>query len=157
MGKPVGAYLVHVLRQLGYQATLRVVAFGHMFPIAGDSRRKAQMGTAGWGSEIPSSADFFLPELTCQSFYQDPTSTANWAEFCDPHADQLVSQARAAQQADPAAARKLWAQADRVVTDQAPWVPLFNQSWAWFVSARVHNCQESPEYAGPLLDQMWVR
>jgi YVTN family beta-propeller protein len=26
-----------------------------------------------------------------------------------------------------------------------------------FVSARVRNCQESPYYAGPLLDQMWIR
>jgi YVTN family beta-propeller protein len=157
MGKPVGAYLVHVLRQLGYQATLHAVPFGHMGAVAGDSRHKAQLGTAGWAQEIPSSADFFVPELTCHSFYQDPTSTANWAEFCDPHADQLVNAARAAQQTNPAAARKLWAQADRAVTGQAPWVPLFNPSWAWFVSARVQNCQESPEYAGPLLDQMWVR
>jgi YVTN family beta-propeller protein len=157
MGKPIGAYLVHVLRQLGYRATLRVVPFGHMFAIAGDPRHKVQMGTAGWAADIPSSADFFVPVLTCRSFYQDPASTANLAEFCDPHADRLVSAARAAQQADPAAARRLWAQADRVVTDQAPWVPLFNESWAWFVSARVQNCQDSPEYAGPLLDQMWVR
>ena len=36
-------------------------------------------------------------------------------------------------------------------------VPIFNRSGAWFVSARVRNCQESPYYAGPLLDQMWVR
>ena len=157
MGKPVGAYLVHVLRQLGYQVILRAVPFGHMGAVAGDSRHKAQLGTAGWAQEIPSSADFFVPELTCHSFYQDPTRTANWAEFCDPHADQLVNAAQAAQQTDPAAARRLWAQADRAVTGQAPWVPLFNPSWAWFVSARVGNCQESPEYAGPLLDQMWVR
>ena len=34
---------------------------------------------------------------------------------------------RAAQQADPPAARELWAQADRVVTGQPPWVPLFKQ------------------------------
>jgi YVTN family beta-propeller protein len=157
MGKPAGAYLVHVLRQLGYQATLHDVPVGQFFREVGNSRNKIQMGTAGWVSDIPSSADFFLPVLTCQSFYQDPTSTNNYAGFCDPHADRLVNEARAAQQTDPAAARRLWAQADHVVTDQAPWVPTFNQSLAWFVSARIHNCQESPYYAGPLLDQMWVR
>jgi YVTN family beta-propeller protein len=157
MGKPVGAYLVHVLRQLGYQATLHDVAVGRFFATVGDSRHKIQLGTAGWVPDIPSSADFFVPVLTCQSFYQDPASTDNYAGFCEPHVDRLVSAARAAQLTDPVAARRLWAQADRVVTGQVPWVPTFNESLAWFVSARVRNCQESPYYAGPLLDQMWVR
>jgi ABC-type transport system substrate-binding protein/DNA-binding SARP family transcriptional activator len=156
-GNPVGAYLVHLLSQLGYQATLRVVPVDHLFAAASNSRNKIQLGITGWLPTIPAPSEFFLSLLTCGSFYQDPASTNNLAEFCDPHADQLVSGARAAQQTDPAAARKLWAQADRVVTDQAPWVPVFNRSEAWFVSARVRNCQESPYYAGPLLDQMWVR
>ena len=157
-GNPVGAYLVHLLRQLGYQATLRVVPVDHLFRKASNSRHKIQLGLTGWAPDIPSSAEFFLPVLTCRSFYQDPTSTANLAEFCDPHADQLAREAQATQQTDPAAARRLWAQADRVVTDQAPWVPIFNRSLGiWFVSARVRNCQESPYYTGPLLDQMWVR
>jgi peptide/nickel transport system substrate-binding protein len=156
-GNPVGAYLVQLLRQLGYQAKLREVPAGQMFATAGNSRTKAQLGLAGWAPDIPSPSEFFLQDLTCRSFYQDPASTANLAEFCDPHADQLVSKAQAAQQTDPAAARKLWAQADHVVTDQSPWVPIFNWSGAYFVSARVRNCQESPNYVGPLLDQMSVR
>ena len=157
-GNPVGAYLVHLLKQLGYRATLRVVLIDHLFTTASNSRHKIQLGLTGWAPNIPSSSEFFLPVLTCRSFYQDPTSTWNLAEFCDPHADQLVSEAQAAQQTDPAAARRLWAQADRVVTGQAPWVPILNRSLGiWFVSARVRNCQESPYYTGPLLDQMWVR
>ena len=57
---------------------------------------------------------------------------------------------------DPAAARRLWAQADRIVTDQAPYVPVLNVGTAGFVSSRVGNYQESPVY-GLLVDQMWVR
>jgi len=68
----------------------------------------------------------------------------------------LASRAQAAQLADPAAARELWAQADHVVTDQAPYVPIFNVGMAEFASARAANYQISPVY-GPLLDQMWVR
>jgi YVTN family beta-propeller protein len=156
-GKPVGAYLVHVLRQLGYKATLHNASFDQIYAAASNSRRKIQLGPTGWEADIPTPSDYFLPVLTCRSFYQGPASTSNLAEFCDPHADQLASQAQAAQQADPAAARALWAQVDRVVTDQSPWVPVFNRSEAWFASARVRNCQESPYYSGPLLDQMWVR
>jgi YVTN family beta-propeller protein len=155
--KAVGSYLVGMLKDLGYRANLRTVSDGRAYATARNVRNKIQLGLTGWLPDIPSASQFFLPVLTCRSFYQDPTSTDNLAEFCDPHADQLVSEAQAAQQTDPAAARRLWAQADRVVTDLAPWVPIFNRSSTWFVSARVRNCQESPYYAGPLLDQMWVR
>jgi ABC-type transport system substrate-binding protein len=55
-----------------------------------------------------------------------------------------------------ATARTLWARADRIATRQAPLVALFDDSGAVFVSARVRNYQESPQY-GPLVDQMWVR
>ena len=72
-------------------------------------------------------------------------------------AGRTASQAQAAQQADPAAARKLWAKLDRLVTNQAPWVPILNASDTVFVSARVGNYQESPSYGGPLLDQIWIR
>jgi ABC-type transport system substrate-binding protein len=61
------------------------------------------------------------------------------------------------QQTDPAAARKLWARIDRIVTDQAPWVPILTLSTTVFVSARVGNYQESSYYAGPLLDQIWIQ
>jgi peptide/nickel transport system substrate-binding protein len=151
----VNSYLVGLLKTLGYRANLRVVPFLRFFATASDSSRKIQLGLMGWGADIPAASDFFLQVLTCRSFYHDPGSY-NFGGFCDPHADQLASQAQAVQQADPAAARRLWAQVDRVVTGQAPWVPIFNQSSTMFVSARVGNYQESPVY-GPLLDQIWVR
>jgi YVTN family beta-propeller protein len=156
-GKPVGAYLVQVLRQLGYQATVRNVSFDQFFTAAGNSSRKIQMGLAGWGADFPTASNFFRPVLSCRSFDQNPASTLNFGGFCDPHADELADQAQAAQQTDPAAARKLWASIDRIVTDQAPWVPVFTASTTVFVSARVGNCQVSPYYYGPLLDQIWVR
>jgi len=157
-GKPVGAYLVQVLRQLGYQATVRNVSPDQLFAAAFNPRSKIQLGTAGWAAEIPAASDFFLPTLTCRSFYQNPALTTNMARFCDHHVDQLVSEAQAAQQTDPAAARKLWASIDRLVTDQAPWVPLYNESpVVTFTSARIGNYQESTWYEGPLLDQIWVQ
>ena len=157
LGQPVGAYLVDLLRQLGYQATVRNVTPEQSFAAAGSSSRKVQIGILGWGPDFPTASDFFLPLLTCRSFYQNPASTSNLAEFCDPHADQLASEAQAAQQTDPAAARNLWARIDRIVTDQAPFVPILSVSTAVFVSARVGNYQESPYYYGPLLDQIWIQ
>jgi hypothetical protein len=120
-----------------------------------DPRLKIQVNIgAGWGADFPSPSAFFGPLLSCQS--ADEPGTNNFARFCDPHVDTLTSQAQAAQLTDPAAARKLWAQADRIVTDQAPYVPVLNAGMAGFVSSRAGNYQASPVY-GPLLDQMWIR
>jgi YVTN family beta-propeller protein len=149
--RQVGTYLVQVLRQLGYRATVRNVSQDQFDAAVKQPSRKIQLGLTGWAPDIPAASDFFLPLLTCRSYY-------NLAQFCDPHVDQLASQAQTAQQTDPAAARQLWASIDRIVTDQAAWVPIFNESLtAFFVSARVGNYQESGYYIGPLLDQIWVR
>ena len=154
----VGSYLVRLLKDLGYRAHQRTVSIGQFFSAVANVHSKIQAGLNAWAADFPSASDFFLPNLTCRSFHQDTYSsdTSNYANFCDPHADQLASQAQAAQLTDPATARRLWARVDRTVTDQAPWVPILNQASTAFVSARIRNFQESPIY-GPLLDQMWVR
>src|SRR5262249_60045164 len=117
----------------------------------------SQIASARGGPSFPPASTSSRPSLSCRSFYQNPASTGTLAEFCDPHADELADEAQAAQQTDPAAARRLWASIDRIVTDQAPWVPVLTMSTTVFVSARVGNCQVSPYYYGPLLDQIWVR
>jgi YVTN family beta-propeller protein len=153
--REASSYLVRLLKELGYRARLDPVSFNRFFAELANSRTKIQMGFGGgWGADFPAPSTFFLPLLSCRSSHESPTS--NWAEFCDPRVDKLASEAEAAQPTDPAAARRLWAQADRIVTNQAPYVPVYDQASAAFVSARVGNYQDSPGY-GPLLDQMWVR
>ena len=154
--RALDSYLVRVLKDLGYRAHERTVPGYQFFPAVSNFHSKVQAGFNAWGADFPTASEFFLPVLSCRSFYQDPTNIQNYAGFCDPHADQLASQAQAAQLTDPAAARRLWAQVDRIVTDQAPWVPILSRGSTAFVSARTGNYQESPIY-GPLYDQLWVR
>jgi YVTN family beta-propeller protein len=150
--RALNSYLVRVLKDLGYRAHQRTVPDAQFYPAVSNIHSKVQAGLNGWGADYPTASEFFLPVLSCRSYYQD----SNEAEFCDPHADQLASQAQAAQLTDPATARRLWAQVDRLVTDQAPWVPILSFGDTTFVSARTGNYQESP-ISGPLYDQMWVR
>ena len=156
--RALDSYLVRVLKDLGYRAHQRTVPDWRFFPAVSNFHSKIQAGLNGWGADFPTASEFFLPVLSCRSYYQVPnaSNTSNYAGFCDPHADQLASQAQAAQLTDPATARSLWAQVDRTVTDQAPWVPILSRGDTTFVSARTGNYQESPIY-GPLFDQMWVR
>ena len=57
---------------------------------------------------------------------------------------------------DPVAADRLWAQADRDITNLAPWVTTVNETETDLVSQRVGNYQYVPTVFA-LLDQLWVR
>jgi YVTN family beta-propeller protein len=153
----VDAYLVGLLKKLGYQATYQSIPDEQFMATVDNSSRKIQISLSGWIADIPRPSDFFVPVLSCHSFDQHLAGSANLAGFCDPHIDQLVNMAQAAQLTDPGAFRKLWAQIDHLVTGQAPWVPILNGGGGVFVSARAGNYQDSPYYGGPLLDQMWVQ
>jgi peptide/nickel transport system substrate-binding protein len=60
------------------------------------------------------------------------------------------------QATDARAANALWARIDRDLTDEAPWLFLYNNKQADFVSSRVGNFQYNLHY-GILLDQLWVK
>jgi peptide/nickel transport system substrate-binding protein len=85
--------------------------------------------------------------------------TSNASEFCSPRLDATIRRALAAEAGEGAnspTANKLWANADRQITDQAPLVPLVTPSTLDFVSQRIGNYQYDV-VLGPLLDQMWVK
>jgi peptide/nickel transport system substrate-binding protein len=154
-GKAAGSYLVGLLDDLGYRARLHAVSLNQFAADIYNPRLNIQVSILwGWAADYPAPWGFFGPMLSCQS--ADRPGTQNTARFCDPHVDALARQALAAQATDPAAARRLWAQADHIVTDQAPYVPVYNHTPAGFVSSRVGNYQTSPVY-GLLPGQMWVR
>src|SRR5262249_7524246 len=139
-----------------YRAKLHTVGIVRFFNGINDSRNKVQASLQGFGADFPAASTFYSETLSCRSFYRDPTQTGNSSGFCDHHVDKLPSEPRPSQPTDPAAARRLWARVDHIITDEAPWVPVFNNALTFFVSARLGNFQVSPEY-GSLVDQMWVR
>jgi peptide/nickel transport system substrate-binding protein len=154
---PVNSYLVRLLRQIGYRATLRSISAGTFEKALLSPQGKVQIGISGFGADIPTVSTYFVPDLSCRSLqHPNPNGALNLSWYCNPHADKLASHAQALQATDPAAARRAWAQLYRLISNQAPVVPFDSQSPTIFVSARVHNYQEQPMY-GPLLDQMYVR
>jgi YVTN family beta-propeller protein len=152
----IGQYITSLLHRLGYPTRLKNV--GNDNAAAGrfsDSRTKAQVAVMGYFSNYPAPSEYIKWFLSCQSFVPDSTSSANWAEFCDPRLDAQINRALAAEGAASPAASSMWAAADRIVTDQAPLVPLVNPSAVNFVSSRVGNYQYNPQL-GVLLDQLWL-
>ena len=104
-----------------------------------------------WGSDYPAASNFITNRFTCDTSYHPS------AGFCDPRIDAKIDRATQMQIDDPAAAGALWAEIDRAIVDQAPYVWLVNPIGVEFVSERVGNYQYSQQWGSGLLDQMWVR
>jgi DNA-binding SARP family transcriptional activator len=154
---PLGPYLVAVLHELGYRASLRVASVAAFARNVNDTRRRAQASVGTWIADYPSASDFFDLFFRCSSFRPaDPADTRSGSFFCHPGIDRQMSQADQLQVSDPQAAAQVWAKVDREITDLAAWVPLLSLRFADFTSARVGDYQYNPVW-GILLDQLWVR
>jgi len=151
-----GRYVVSVLDELGYRASLRILGQNRYWGVLGDSRDRVQAGFFPWQQDYPVPSDFVSPLLSCGSFLPASPANLNTAEFCDPRIDTQVRDAHALQLRAPAAAMGRWAAIDRELVDEAPWVPLYSPRDLTVLSARVGNYQFHP-YWSLLLDQLWVR
>ncbi len=78
------------------------------------------MALGAWGSDYPAASNFITGWFTC-----DAALTPS-AGFCDPRIDAMIERATQMQLDDPAEAGALWAEIDREIVDQAPYVWLVN-------------------------------
>lgn len=141
-------HVAGVLRQLGYRATVRETSAEQWLADAyGPDTTKVQVGLTGWAIDYMAPSSFF-EQLRCGTI--DP------ARYCNPAIDRQIDEALALQATDPVAADRLWAQIDRSLTDQAPWIPYATPRVTRFTSSRLGNFQHHPVWHS-LLDQMWVQ
>jgi ABC-type transport system substrate-binding protein len=151
----VGPYIVSVLDDLGYHASLGVVN-PYAFNSLADSRKHEQIGLIAWLQDVPTASSFIGEVLTCPAFHPRTEHNPNVAEFCDPSVDAQLRRGAELQTRNPAATGELWNRSDRELTDQAPWVPLYNPRAVTVLSERVGNYQYHPFWQ-VMLDQLWVR
>jgi len=140
----LGNYMIELLGEVGYRGSMRP-------PRDFDrSHHEWQMALDAWGQDYPAASNFITNRFTCD---------ASWVPspgFCDPRIDAMIERATRMQLDDPVEAGALWAEIDREIVDQAPYMWLINLIRIEFVSERVGNYQWSQQW-GSLLDQMWVR
>jgi peptide/nickel transport system substrate-binding protein len=154
---PLGPYVVQLLRDLGYRASLRVASVAAFAGNVNDTRRRAQASVGAWVADYPSASDFFDQFFRCSSFRPaDPADTRSGSFFCYPAIDSLMNRADQLQADNPQAAAQVWAQVDREITDLAPWVPFASLRFVDYTSTRAGDYQYNPA-RGILLDQLWVR
>jgi peptide/nickel transport system substrate-binding protein len=156
LSKSEGEYIVSLLNQLGYHASLKSLDRGVYFDTVDNSSNKAQIGWWDWYQDYPAASDFINTLLSCSAYIPNDDHSNNAAEFCNKGVDATIKTALAQGATSTAAANQSWAKADQMITDQAPWLSLFNPKNIDFVSKRVGNYQFSPQWLF-LLDQAWVQ
>jgi peptide/nickel transport system substrate-binding protein len=147
----VADYIVGVLNDLGFKATLRKADRDALLAELFDPAKgpKVQSVVVAWFPDFPAASSTVLPLFGCG----DP---GNFARFCDATVTARIRAALDLQQSDPAAAGQAWAAVDRSIVDFAPMAALVNQRESDFVSARVGNFQHHPQWT-ILYDQLWVK
>jgi peptide/nickel transport system substrate-binding protein len=154
--KGYGLYFIGLLNKLGYKATPQFLSNDIQYPFIQNSKNKVQFAFSDWFADYPAASDFLQILLGCGSFHPNSNSSPNIAEFCHKGIQAKMDHAGLLGLTDPNAANELWAEVDRDMTDQAPWVAFFNPKLLDFVSARVKGFTFSPQWYF-LLDQASVK
>ena len=133
----LGAQLLQAdLAKVGIQAEIRVIEWGELI-------RRAKAGEhdllfMGWAGDNGDPDNFLTPQFACASVQ----SGLNFARYCDPQLDQLISQGKAA--SAQAQRSELYRQAQTLIQQQALWLPLAHPTAFALHSDRVSGYQVSP-------------
>jgi peptide/nickel transport system substrate-binding protein len=156
--KALAAQMVSDLNKIGYKASSQLLNGSIQYPFVQNSNNlhKWNVAWSAWYQDYPAPADFLNVLLGCGNIHPGSDASPNIAEFCDQSIQAQMTQASSLAQTNPTAANNLWAKVDHEVTDQAPWVDLYNPKQIDFLSKRVQGYQWNPQWY-ILIDQMWLK
>ena len=92
----------------------------------------------GWAGDNGDADNFLTPQFSCAAVQ----SGTNFARFCDPALDKLITDAR--RDASPKLRAANYARAQQIIKEQALWVPLAHPTAAALTSANVSGYSVSP-------------
>ena len=132
--KRIGEYYHDLLTQLGFNATLKVIA-GDVYwtTIGNQSTPDLDTGFADWFQDFPHPDDFFRPLLNGASVL--PTNGNNFSRVSIPELDAKMNELRTKQLTDDV--KKQYAELDKAYMEQAVWAPYGNELFTTFVSDRI--------------------
>jgi peptide/nickel transport system substrate-binding protein len=157
VGKALVEQMVSDLDSIGYKATPQVLASGPQYPFVqnSDNAAKWNVGWSAWYDDYPAASDFLNVLTGCGSIHKGSDASPNIAEFCNQSIQAQINQAESEAQADPAAATAAWTKIDQEITNQAPWVDMYNPKQIDFLSSNVHGYEWNPQW-DILIDQLWL-
>jgi peptide/nickel transport system substrate-binding protein len=152
----MGTYLQNTLRQIGYDADVKPIAFAIQFTYIQNSNNKVQISINDWYADYAEPSDFLTALFGCENFHPGSDSSPDISQFCDPHFEDLIHRAALVSVTDKPAGNAIWAEADRYLSQQAPTVPLIQFKKIELVSKRLGNFYTTNLYHC-LFSQVWVQ
>jgi peptide/nickel transport system substrate-binding protein len=126
-----GEYLNEVLKQLGFNTTLKIINADNYFTVIGNlSTPDLDAGWSDWFQDYPHPNDFFQPLLAGESIQS--TNNNNFAQFDNPTVNSQVKKL-GAEQLGPDQ-ETAYAELDKEVMEEAPWAPYGTRTLSTFVS-----------------------
>ena len=122
--KRIGEYYHDLLTQLGFNATLKVVAGNVYFATIGNtSTPDLDTGFVDWFQDFPHPDDFFRPLLNGANIL--PTNNSNYSQVAIPQNDAKMDELAKEQLTDDV--KKQYAALDKSYMEQAVWAPYGNE------------------------------
>jgi peptide/nickel transport system substrate-binding protein len=155
--KALAQQMVADMNKIGYKATTQLLTGSIQYPFIQNSNNSSKWNAAwsAWYQDYPTASDFLNVLTGCGSIHPHSDASPNIAAFCDKSIQAQMDKALSLGQTNPTQANNIWAQVDHAVTDQAPWVDLFNPKQIDFLSKNVHGYQWNPQWY-ILIDQLWL-
>ncbi|MDQ3895089.1 MAG: ABC transporter substrate-binding protein [Actinomycetota bacterium] len=153
--RDLGLYFVSLLNKLGYKASLKALSSDVQYPYCQNSKNKVQICFSSWYQDYPAASDFINVLLGCESFRPNSNASPNLSEYCVKSTQAKIDQALELGITNPDKANEMWGDLDKLLVDQAVWVPMFNPKYIDFLSKRVRGYQFSPQWYF-LIDQAWL-
>jgi oligopeptide transport system substrate-binding protein len=100
---------------------------------------KAPLVWVGWFQDFPDPSDFYEPILSCAT---NVAGNFNLAWYCNQEVEKLEAAAKGEQ--DDTKRVDAYQQVQKMVMNDAPWVPVFHQKWFTVISKRVTNFELHP-------------
>jgi peptide/nickel transport system substrate-binding protein len=133
--KRIGEYYHDLLTQLGFNATLKVIA-GDVYwtTIGNQSTPDLDTGFADWFQDFPHPDDFFRPLLNGKNIL--PTNSNNFSKVAIPALDAKQNELLQHLIGD-AGIKDQYAALDKAYMEQAVWAPYGNEEYTTFTSNRI--------------------
>jgi peptide/nickel transport system substrate-binding protein len=156
VNKAMGVYLQSVLNSIGYKAKVKPISSNIAFTYPQNTKNKVQINVQQWYQDYPAASDFLYILFGCESFHPGSDSSINMAGFCDKKINAQMHKALDVAVTNEQKANGMWSKIDRMVTDKAPMVTLFNPKHIDVVSKRVGNFTFSKQFYW-LVAKSWVQ
>jgi dipeptide transport system substrate-binding protein len=133
----LGAQLLQAdLAEVGIQADIRVIEWGELI-------RRAKAGEhdllfMGWAGDNGDPDNFLTPQFSCASL----ESGLNFARYCDLQLDKLIAAGKTT--SDQQQRSQLYQQAQRIIQEQALWLPLAHPTAYALTRKEVSGYRVSP-------------